>query len=79
MGRSPQGDWTCAGIGGAAGGVDSEVVAEVAKRSRRRFTNVEKRRILAAADRCTQPGEPGALRRKEGIERAFAVRSPSMP
>ena len=50
-----------------AGGASNEVIAEVAKRSRRRFTNAEKRRILAAADRCTQPGELGALLRKEGV------------
>ncbi|MFT4101779.1 MAG: helix-turn-helix domain-containing protein [Burkholderiaceae bacterium] len=50
-----------------AGGLGSEVIAEVTKRSRRRFTNTEKRRILAAADRCTQPGELGALLRKEGV------------
>ena len=50
-----------------AGGQGSEVIAEVAKRSRRRFTNADKRRILAAADRCTQPGELAALLRREGV------------
>ena len=34
---------------------------------RRQFTSGDKRRILDAADRCTQPGEIGALLRKEGI------------
>jgi transposase len=40
-------------------------VAAVAKR--RRFSGAEKRRILGEADRCTQPGEIGALLRREGI------------
>ena len=44
-------------------GIDSEVVA-VAKR--RRFTNADKRRIVLAAAACTQPGEIGALMRREG-------------
>jgi len=43
---------------------DPEVVATA---RRRQFTSVDKRRILDAADRCTQPGEIGALLRKEGI------------
>lgn len=41
---------------------------EVEPRARRRhFTNADKRRILQAADRCTQPGEIGALMRREGV------------
>lgn len=43
---------------------DPEVVA-VARR--RQFSQGEKRRILAAADRCGKPGEIGALLRREGI------------
>ena len=43
---------------------DPEVVA-VARR--RQFSPATKRRILAAADRCTKPGEIGALLRREGI------------
>ena len=43
---------------------DPEVVA-IARR--RQFSPVEKRRILAAADRCREPGEIGALLRREGI------------
>lgn len=43
---------------------DPEVVATA---QRRQFTSADKRRILEAADRCTQPGEIGALLRKEGI------------
>jgi len=34
---------------------------------RRQFSGSDKRRILEAADRCTQPGDLGALLRKEGI------------
>src|ERR1700688_3802498 len=44
--------------------MDPEVVA-IARR--RQFSPSEKRRILAAADRCTQPGELGALLRREGV------------
>ena len=43
---------------------DTQVVAHA---KRRRFSNVDKRRILAAADRCTRPGEIGALMRREGV------------
>jgi transposase-like protein len=39
----------------------------VAVARRRQFSSADKRRILAAADRCTQPGEIGALLRREGI------------
>jgi hypothetical protein len=42
---------------------DPEVVAV----ARRRQYSSEKRRILALADGCTQPGEIGALLRREGI------------
>lgn len=45
-------------------GADTEVVARAA---RRKFTNADKRRILEAADRCTQSGEIGALMRREGV------------
>ena len=41
---------------------------EVVGRAKRRvFTNADKRRILTAADRCTQPGELGAMLRREGV------------
>ena len=43
---------------------DSEVVPQA---RRRRFSNADKRRILAAADRCTGPCEIGALMRREGV------------
>jgi transposase-like protein len=42
--------------------------AEVVPRARRRqFSKADKRRILLAADACTQPGEIGALMRREGV------------
>ena len=44
--------------------VDTEVVA-VARR--RHISPADKRRIVAAAERCTEPGEIGALLRREGI------------
>jgi len=48
----------------AASPADPEVVA-VARR--RQFSRSDRRRILAAADRCSKPGEIGALLRREGI------------
>src|SRR5437667_1152109 len=55
-----------AGRGSAAGpgAVETEVVA---KAQRRRFTAEYKRRIVREADRCTKPGELGALLRREGL------------
>ena len=52
--------------GGAASTAapDPEVAATA---KRRQFSAAEKRRILGAADRCTKPGELGALLRREGI------------
>ncbi len=43
---------------------DSEVVAHA---QRRNFSPAQKRRILEEADRCTKPGDIGALMRREGI------------
>ena len=41
---------------------------EVVARGRRRFfSKADKQRILEAADRCTAPGEIGALMRREGV------------
>ena len=45
-------------------GAEVEVVA---KAERRRFTAEYKRRIVREADRCTKPGEIGALLRREGL------------
>ena len=39
----------------------------IAKTQRRRFTADYKRKILAEADKCKQPGELGALLRREGL------------
>ena len=46
------------------GNESSEVVARA---QRRHFSPADKRRILRAADLCTQPGEIGALMRREGV------------
>ena len=48
----------------SAAPADPEVVA-VARR--RQFSPAEKRRIVAAAERCTESGAIGALLRREGI------------
>lgn len=37
------------------------------KPERRQFSAAEKLRILEAADRCTEPGQIGALLRREGL------------
>ncbi len=42
-------------------------VEVLAKAKRRRFTLEYKRRILRESDRCRQPGELGALLRREGL------------
>ena len=50
---------------------DSEVVPTA---KRRRFTAREKMRILEEADACTEPGELGALLRREGIYSSYVSR-----
>jgi hypothetical protein len=42
-------------------------VEVVAKAERRRFGAEYKRRVVREADRCTKPGEIGALLRREGL------------
>ena len=73
-GRSPTGvppTTPAAAAGGAeplasaAGGVPDPAVSE--KPVRRRFTAEYKIRMLREADRCTQPGQLGALLRREGL------------
>lgn len=54
-----------------AGMVDPEVVPMA---ERRRFTAEEKLRILEEADACTEPGEIGALVRREGIYSSYLSR-----
>lgn len=55
------------GAGGraAAKGVPDPELVELAKR--RSFTAQYKARILAEADACTEPGQVGALLRREGL------------
>lgn len=54
--------------GSAPQQASSAATAEVVPHVRRRqFSNADKRRILDAADRCTRPGEVGALMRREGV------------
>ena len=50
---------------------DSEVVPMA---ERRRFTAEEKLRIIEEADGCTEPGEIGALLRREGIYSSYLSR-----
>ena len=50
---------------------DPEVVPTA---KRRRFTTQEKVRILKEADVCTEPGELGALLRREGIYSSYLSR-----
>ncbi len=42
-------------------------VEVMAKPTRRRFTAAYKQRVLREADRCSRPGEIGALLRREGV------------
>ena len=53
-----------AGNNGAKSLTEVEVVA---KAERRRFTGEYKLRVLHEVDRCKQPGEIGALLRREGL------------
>lgn len=59
-----QGARRATGDASSTGAPDPEVAATG---KRRQFSGTDKRRILEAADRCTRPGELGALMRKEGI------------
>lgn len=52
-------------------GPDPEVVPPV---QHRRFSAAYKQRILAEADGCTQPGEVGALLRREGLYSSHLTR-----
>src|SRR3972149_593560 len=52
---------------GDNGATDSREVEVVAKAERRRFTGEYKLRVLREAERCKQPGEVGALLRREGL------------
>jgi len=54
-------------VGALVDGCVAQEVEVVAKAQRRRFTAAYKRRILEEAERCTKPGEVGALLRREGL------------
>jgi transposase-like protein len=58
---------------GVAAGAERPEVEVVAKAERRRFTAEYKRRIVREADRCTKPGEIGALLRREGLYSSHLV------
>jgi len=55
-----------ASFGVAAGAISKEVEV-MAKATRRRFSAEYKLKILREAEACTQPGELGALLRREGL------------
>lgn len=50
-----------------AGSIPSTDPEVVPKATRRQFSAAEKLRILQEADTCTQPGQIGALLRREGL------------
>ena len=59
---------------GGQGIGESRPDPEVAERPvRRRFTVEFKRRVLAEADRCSRPGEVGALLRRHGLYSSHLV------
>ena len=58
------GEGEVAAGGSARGGPDPELVE---RPRRRRFGAEYKLRIVREADRCTRPGEVGALLRREGL------------
>ena len=61
-------------VTGDAGGMTSPPDPEVpAKAKRRRFSAQYKLEILREADTCTQPGEIGALLRREGLYSSHLV------
>ena len=53
--------------GGASTGTSVREVEVMAKPTRRRFSAEYKLKILREAEACTQPGEIGALLRREGL------------
>jgi transposase len=62
------------GIAGDAGGMSTPPDPEVpAKAKRRRFSAEYKLAILREADACTQPGQIGALLRREGLYSSHLV------
>lgn len=53
---------------------DPQVVPKAAKAKRRRFSASDKRRILAAVDQASEPGEIGRILRREGIYHSLLSR-----
>jgi transposase-like protein len=49
---------------------DPQVVPKAEKAKRRKFSASDKRRILAAVDQASEPGEIGRILRREGIYHA---------
>jgi len=60
---------TMTALNAAAGLAEAPATnVEVVQRAKRRtFSRSEKRRILAQLDRCSKPGERGAVLRREGV------------
>src|SRR3990172_6215046 len=65
--RRASGVFPAGGASAAPRPAPAPEVEVVAKAERRRFTAEYKRRIVREADRCTRPGEIGALLRREGL------------
>jgi transposase-like protein len=61
------------GISAALPLVENPETEVLAKAKRRRFTAEYKRRILKQAEACREPGEIGALLRKEGLYSSHLV------
>ena len=65
--RRASGVFPAGGASAAPRPASAPEVEVVAQAERRRFTAEYKRRIVREADRCTKPGEIGALLRREGL------------
>jgi transposase-like protein len=65
--RRASGVFPAGGASQAPRSAPAPEVEVVAQADRRRFTAEYKRRIVREADRCTKPGEIGALLRREGL------------
>lgn len=61
-------------MSGSERGATETADPEVAATTYRRFSAQEKLRIMEAADACTEPGEIGALMRREGIYSSYLSR-----
>lgn len=61
-------------MSGSERGATETADPEVAATTYRQFSTQEKLRIMEAADACTEPGEIGALMRREGIYSSYLSR-----